>query len=913
MIDYSYISNADPAYIDHLYQTYLRNPQLIDPDWQKFFEGYSYSKYDDANQTESQSGISGDSSIESELNVRLLIEAYRNRAHLISDTNPIRKRKNRDARLDLSDFHLQEKERTHVFIAGRSLGLQNATLDQIVEKLQAVYCGKIGFELQHLESMEKRKWLLEKIEADASQPHFNLNIHDKKQILHKLNGAVIFEKFLHTKYVGQKRFSLEGGESTIPALEFIAQEATIQGVEEVVLGMAHRGRLNVLANIAGKTYEQIFNEFEGHAIPDMSFGGGDVKYHLGFSSQILMPSGHRVQIKLAPNPSHLEAVNPVVEGLARAKADLIYQSQYDKILPILIHGDSAIAGQGIVYETVQMSKLDGYYAGGTIHFVINNQIGFTTDFDDARSSTYCTAAANTIQAPVFHVNGDDPEAVVYVAKLAVAYRQRFNEDVFIDMVCYRRHGHNEGDDPKFTQPLLYSLIQNHPNVRELYIETLTQRGDIEAVLAREMEREFWTVLQQHLEMVKEKPLPYVYQEPELSWKSLKKLSAPEDFDTSPHTGIDLQTAENLFAATIEIPEGFRLLPKTGKIFKNWKTNLEQKTFDWSMAEILAYASILSDGKNVRLSGQDVKRGTFSHRHAVIRDEINNVPHNRLSKLSKNQGQFFIYNSLLSEFAVLGFEYGYSLASPDHLVLWEAQFGDFSNGAQVVLDQFIASGQSKWNRMSGLVLLLPHGYDGQGPEHSSARLERFLQACSEFNMIVANVSTPANFFHILRRQLQWNFRKPLIMMSPKSLLRHSKCVSPLKDFDLKTKFMEVITDIPGTKEQTPDKIVLCSGQIYYDLADHRDSTNQKNIGIARVEQLYPFPKFQISKLLRRFPKAKYIWCQEEPMNMGAAQFIKDQLTPFKIEIVARPAASSPAVGFKKIHDLQHQALLTQIFS
>ncbi|MBK9108997.1 MAG: 2-oxoglutarate dehydrogenase E1 component [Saprospiraceae bacterium] len=912
MKEFSYITNADPSYIDSLYNTYLIAPESLDPGWQKFFQGFLYAQQYDSATSQPIERKNTEEQMAKEMNVLLLIDAFRKRGHLLSDTNPIRLRKDRKAHLDLEDFSLTEKDLETRFYAGTNLGLPNASLKEILQRLKQVYCSKIGFEIQHIESNEKREWLQDKIEKSPVALSYGLSIDQKKRILQKLNGAVIFEKFLHTKYVGQKRFSLEGGESTIPALDFMIEIAKSTGVQEVVLGMAHRGRLNVLANIIGKTYEQIFNEFEGTAIPDLSFGSGDVKYHLGYSSQVFTNSGEKIHLKLAPNPSHLEAVDPVVVGIARAKADLLYQSNYDKILPLLIHGDAAIAGQGVVYETIQMSKLDGYYSGGTIHFIINNQIGFTTDFDDARSSAYCTAAANMIQAPVFHVNGDEPEAVVFVSKLAVEYRQHFNEDVFIDMVCYRRHGHNEGDDPKFTQPILYSIINKHPNVRELYLKTLIARGDVEAMIANDLEKEFWNLLQNHLDSVRENPLPYVYQEPEIAWKALKKINSELDFEISPNTGIESKNAQQWFLKTLEIPKHFNILPKTNKIFKAWKSNFEQNILDWSMAEILAYSSILADGNNVRLSGQDVKRGTFSHRHAVLVDESSNSEHNRLNGLTDHQGQFFIYNSLLSEFAVLGFEYGYSLASPDQLVIWEAQFGDFSNGAQVIIDQFISCAQSKWNRMSGIVLLLPHGYDGQGPEHSSARLERFLQACAEFNLVVANVSNPANFFHILRRQIKWNFRKPLIIMSPKSLLRHPKCVSPLKDFCGQTRFLELILDPPENPASPSIKMILCSGQFYYDILQEKEKHKYKNIGIVRIEQLYPFPKKQIQNLSQQYPGSKWIWCQEEPRNMGAANFIENQLKDLNIEIIARPSSASPAVGHKKIHDLQLVDLLNLIF-
>lgn len=911
MKDYSYITNADPSYIDSLYQQYLEHPERTDPDWSAFFKGFHYARLDEGSQLE-QTPHTASYPLQKELQIAALIQAFRSKGHLIAHTNPIRKRKNRNPRLALEDFELEPADLDQKFYTCNAFLGHPASLRELIERLHTVYAGSIGYEYAYIESHEKKSWLQNHIESPEHWDSKSLPLDDKKRILEKLNGAVIFEKFLHTKYVGQKRFSLEGGESAIPALDFIIDAAANNGVEEVVIGMAHRGRLNVLANTIGKTYEQIFSEFEGTAVPDLSFGSGDVKYHLGFSSQVISRSGKKVQLKLAPNPSHLEAVNPVVLGLSRAKADLLYHSDYDKILPVLIHGDAAVAGQGIVYETVQMSQLKGFYTGGTIHFIINNQIGFTTDFDDARSSTYCTASAYMVQAPVFHVNGDDPEAVVRAVLLAVAYRQTFNEDVFIDMVCYRRHGHNEGDDPKFTQPTLYNVINKHPNVRELYNKVLTERGDVEAQLAQEMEKEFWDHLQERLQMAKEKPLPYSYQEPELSWKSLRKRSVPADFEKSPLTGIDSAHLADLLDKLLREPDGFHVLPKVKRLFKSWKELVATSKLDWALAELLAYASLLTEAKNVRISGQDVKRGTFSHRHAVLFDEQNNTEYNRLSNLGDGQGSFFIYNSLLSEFGVLGFEYGYSLASPDHLILWEAQFGDFANGAQVIIDQFISTAQSKWNRMSGLVMLLPHGYDGQGPEHSSARLERYLQSCAELNMVVVNASTPANFFHALRRQLHWDFRKPLIVMSPKSLLRHPDCISDFAGFQSGTRFMEVLDDELPISKNKIKKLLICSGQFYYDLQKRRIESERKDLALIRIEQLYPFPEKQIEALLQKYLPEEVLWCQEEPMNMGAATHVFLHWKWGPLRMFGRPTSAASAVGHKKIHDQQLSELLQNIF-
>ncbi|MEL6122156.1 MAG: 2-oxoglutarate dehydrogenase E1 component, partial [Bacteroidota bacterium] len=779
MADYSYVFNAHPSFIDQMYQRFQADPTSVEDGWRSFFEGFEFSKGGNGS-TVAVAPITSDQSLEKEFSVMSVIHGYRDRGHLLSTTNPIMSRRDRAPHLELADYGLEEADLSKRFAAGAEIGMSNATLQEVIDRLNRIYCSNIGFEYAHIEEKERKMWLRDKIENRSLDDSYGLSLDKKKRILNKLNGAVGFESFLNLKYVGQKRFSLEGGESTIPALDSIIQQGASEGVEEVIIGMAHRGRLNVLANIMGKTYEHIFNEFEGTAVPDLSFGDGDVKYHLGYSS--IVEAGDRsVHLKLVPNPSHLESVDPVVEGFARAKADILYGSDYDKILPILIHGDAAVAGQGVVYETVQMSKLKGYYTGGTIHFVINNQVGFTTDYDDARSSTYSTGAASLVQAPVFHVNGDDPEAVAFVAELATEYRQRFNNDVFIDMVCYRRHGHNEGDDPKFTQPRMYEFIQKHKNPREIYAAQLVSREDVEKELAEEMEASFKTDLQARLDSVKQKPLPYTYQQPEQAWRSLKKTKEAADFQESPKTGISKAKIDHILNHLMNLPEGFEPLSKVNRLQKGKRKILENKELDWALAELMAYGSILMEGKDVRMSGQDVKRGTFSHRHAIFRHKTTFEEHNRLDGLDPNQGKFRIFNSLLSEFAVLGFEYGYSLASPETLVLWEAQFGDFYNGAQTIVDQYVTAAESKWQRMSGLVMLLPHGYEGQGPEHSSARLERFLQQGAEFNITIANITQPANFFHALRRQLVRPFRKPLIVMSPKSLLRHPKCVSSISDF------------------------------------------------------------------------------------------------------------------------------------
>lgn len=908
MKDFSYITSSHPSYIEQLYREFTLSPEAIDPDLRKFFEGFDFAVSQSQQSAATPATVSGDTGDwKKELGVYRMILGYRNKGHLLAKTNPIRERKDRNANLNLSFFGLDERDYDQVFFAGNLIGLGAVTLREIHQHLQKCYANHVGVEFKYISNQEKIDFITWEMETKFSEP---IPAEKKKRILEKLNQGVIFEKFLHTKYIGQKRFSLEGGETTIAALDAIINASGDLGVKEVVIGMAHRGRLNVLANIMGKTYAHIFSEFEGKSTPDQTMGSGDVKYHLGFGSDVLTPSGKKISLKLMPNPSHLEAVDPVVLGFSRAKADVMYDSQYDSILPILIHGDASVAGQGIVYEILQMSGLDGYSTGGTIHFVINNQIGFTTDFEDARSADYCTSLAAMVHAPVMHVNGDDPEAVVRCVEIATRYRQKFNSDVFIDMVCYRRHGHNEGDDPKFTQPQLYAIIEKHANPREQYLKSLQSNANPEIqTLAVEMEKKFWSDLQERLDEVKQNPLPYHYQAPELVWKSMKK-AVPADFDASPATAIDESAFRRLFDSIMQIPEGFRPLKKIEKLIQD-KINLLQKEskVDWATAELLAYASLLHEGKEVRMSGQDVKRGTFSHRHAILMDEITNEPHNRLSA-AENKSKFRIFNSLLSEYGVLGFEYGYALANPDALVIWEAQFGDFSNGAQTMIDQFISAAEQKWNRMNGLVMLLPHGYEGQGPEHSSARLERFLQMCAELNMVVTNITTAANFFHAMRRQMTWPFRKPMINFSPKANLRHPGSYSAVSEF-ISGSFNEVIDDANASEH--PQKVIFCSGKIYFDLNDFRQQNGVTDTAIIRMEQLYPLPVKQLESLASKYKNASWRWVQEEPRNMGAASYLTMNLDLFPFSIIARNPSAATATGYNKIHLAEQQEILKQAFA
>lgn len=918
---YSHITNAHPSFIENLYEQYKNAPDSIDPSWVNFFRGFEYSEKSPellamSNELHTVNGSLPFSQIpQKEIAVAALIDGYRHRGHLLSQTNPLKPRRDRKAHLDLSDFGLQNDGET-VFAAGELIGLKNATLNTIEATLKKLYVGTIGFEYSHIDNEEKRKWLRERIERRTLEDGFGFTIDKKRRILQKLNEAVGFEEFLGKKFVGKKRFSLEGGESTIAAIDAIINTSVDAGVEECIIGMAHRGRLNALVNIMQKTPDQIFEEFEEN-VKALNYGSGDVKYHLGYSSQALTANGKSVYLKLPPNPSHLEAVDPVMLGFSRAKADILYKSDFDKILPIMVHGDAAVAGQGIVYEVIQMSQLPGYYTGGTIHFVINNQIGFTTDFDDARSSTYCSSVAAVVQAPTFHVNGDDPEAVVFVSELATAYRQEFNNDVFIDMVCYRRHGHNESDNPEFTQPRMWALIKNHINVRELYIKQLEARSEVTKIMAEEMKKQYDDALQLLLAETKQNAKPYKFQEPEIAWRNLKRGEniTDEEHVNSPVTGVSAETIQKVLQHLMRVPNGFTPLKDILRYLDGKQKLIGNNIIDWGYGELMAYATLLLEKHDVRLSGEDVKRGTFSHRHACFFDADTDKEFNRLNNISEDQSRFLIYNSLLSEYGVMGFEFGYSMATPDTLVIWEAQFGDFHNGAQTIIDQFIAAGESKWQRQNGLVLLLPHGYEGQGPEHSSGRIERFLQLCAENNMIVANVTTPANFFHIIRRQLVRNFRKPLVIMTPKSLLRHPDCISPISDFIGDTKFEEIIDDVLFTDSKAAKKVervLFCTGKIYFDLLAQQRKQPDGTVALVRLEQIYPFAEQKAIDILAKYKNAKPFWIQEEPQNMGAWSFISTFHSNLGLKYIGRKAAASPATGYAKTHSKEQNAIVMDAF-
>ncbi|MEY3843223.1 MAG: hypothetical protein RIR80_795 [Bacteroidota bacterium] len=903
MDNLTYLSNNSSEYIENLYQAYQADPESVDFGWQKFFEGYDLGRSSDANTVSTETPTH----FLKEIAVLNLINGYRTRGHLFTKTNPVRERRKYFPGKEITQFGLTDADLETVFNAGVEVGIGPAKLKDIVQLLDTTYCESIGCEFMFIRHPERIKWFIDRFEKAKNQPAYSLPV--KKRILDKLNQAVIFENFLGTKFLGQKRFSLEGAETLIPALDAVIENGAELGLEEFVIGMAHRGRLNVLANIMNKTYKEIFKEFEGKFNPNDPFGG-DVKYHLGYSTDVKTASGKKVHLSLSPNPSHLEAVNPVVEGMVRAKIDHKYQNDLSKIAPILIHGDASIAGQGIIYEVLQMSKLDGYKTGGTIHLVINNQIGFTTNYKDARSSTYCTDVAKTTLSPVFHVNGDDVEALVLAIQHALAYRQKYATDVFIDILCYRRYGHNESDEPRFTQPLLYKTIESHPNPREIYVQKLIQDGSINEQEAKAIDTEFRTHLQERLNEAKQEENTAV--EPfQGAWKDFR-FSTPKDFTTKWPTKVDEKLFLSIADKITSLPSDKKFIAKIQRLFADRKKmSKESKVFDWAMGELMAYGTLMQEGFPVRLSGQDVERGTFSHRHAVVKIEDSEEEVIPLQSIAKNQADFAIYNSHLSEYGVLGFEYGYAMASPNTLTIWEAQFGDFINGAQIIVDQFITSAEYKWRRSNGLVMLLPHGYEGQGPEHSSARIERFLEACANDNIQLANCTTPANYFHLLRRQMHRPFRKPLMVFSPKSLLRNPACVSPLTDFT-KGFFQEIIDDT-NVKLKEVKRVLFCSGKIYYDLLAKQQKENRRDVAIIRLEQIFPLPIAQIQQIIAKYDQATDVfWVQEEPMNMGVWPYLVAKMRREPIEVIARKESSSTATGYNKQHLRQQEYIVNTAF-
>lgn len=904
MDKFSYIGNADPVAIEALYNQYLESPSVLDNEWQRFFEGFELAR----KQFNGSPMAVPSNSLQKEFKVLELINGYRTRGHLFTKTNPVRERRSYSPTNDLENFNLSGEDLDTVFAAGHEIGIGPVKLRDIVAHLQQTYCESVGAEYRYIRTPEIIRWLEKKMEGSKNTP--SLNINQKRRILEKLNEAQAFENFLHVKFAGQKRFSLEGAETLIPAIDAVMDIGAELGIKEIVIGMAHRGRLNVLANILNKTYEDIFTEFEGKEFEDNAFDG-DVKYHLGYSGNVTTHSGKSMHLSLTPNPSHLEAVAPVVQGIVRAKLDNTPDSTVNDIAPLLIHGDAAIAAQGVVYEVIQMSQLEGYSTGGTIHIVINNQVGFTTNYLDARSSTYCTDIAKVTLSPVFHVNGDDVEALVYTIKLAMEYRQKFHRDVFIDLLCYRKYGHNEGDEPRFTQPLLYKAIATHPGSREIYVNKLLAAGAIEAALAKELEKAFKEMLQQQLDVARKRKTTRFSRQAEGNWNGLHFAEADEIFSPV-ETGVEKKLLNEIGTSIATLPGDKKFFSKTARLFEERMAIAEgRKPVDWAMGELLAYGTLLHEGYPVRISGQDVERGTFSHRHAVVRVEDSEEQYLPLNHLSEKQAPFYIYNSLLSEYAVLGFEYGYGLSAPRSLVIWEAQFGDFANCAQVIIDQYISSAEDKWKRMNGLVMLLPHGYEGQGAEHSSARLERFLTLCAEDNIQVTNCTTPANFFHLLRRQMHRQFRKPLVVMTPKSLLRHPKCVSSLNDL-ASGNFREVIDDAMQDKKRV-NRIILCSGKLYYDLSAFRDAEQINDAAIIRLEQLYPFPAKMLEGILKSYPeKAALAWIQEEPENMGALTYLLRAMKGKTMDYISRPESASPATGTHVQHEKEQKALLRKAF-
>lgn len=900
----SYLSNADPALVDNLYQQYKQNPTSVDITWQKFFEGFEFSKssYDGADGATAQH-------MQKEFKVMGVIMGYRVRGHLFTQTNPVRARRKYYPDDSIENFGLEQSDLDTVFQAGDELGIGPATLREIVAHLKETYCQSIGAEYKYIRHPKVIKWFEDKMEG--SKNHMAFTKKDKKHILHKLNQAVAFENFIHTKFTGQKRFSLEGAETLIPALDAVIEFGADTGIQEYVIGMSHRGRLNILANILKKSYEDIFFEFEGKNLFEEEAFDGDVKYHLGYSSDIKTSNKKDVHLYLTPNPSHLEAVGPVVQGITRAKIDNKYDGDNKKIAPILIHGDAAIAGQGVVYELIQMSLLKGYGTGGTIHLVINNQIGFTTNYIDARSSTYCTDVAKVTLSPVFHVNGDDVEALIYTIKLAMEYRQTFHRDVFIDILCYRKYGHNEGDEPRFTQPLLYKAIAQHDNPREIYYQKLLAEGSISESDKITMEREFKEMLEISLDTAKKKSVNKALEYKEGMWTNMS-FPADKDFLQSPDTGFNKKKLTEIADLITSLPEDKSFFKKTIRLFNDRKKMLDgQGKLDWAMGELMAYATLINEGHPVRVSGQDSQRGTFSHRHAVITIEDSEEQYWPINGAGKEPGLFRIYNSHLSEYGVMGFEYGYASSTPQGLTVWEAQFGDFANGAQIIIDQFIATAQDKWKRMNGLVLLLPHGYEGQGAEHSSARMERFLNLSAQNNIYVVNCTTPASFFHVLRRQLKTKYRMPLVVFTPKSLLRHPRVNSTLNELAT-GKFQEVIDDANANPAKVK-KLVFCQGKIYYDLLERQESTGNTDIAVVRIEQLYPLPQKQLNDIIAKYKNAKHVqWVQEEPENMGAWGFLLRKYKGSNLECISRPESASPASGSSKKHEKQQKAIIDKVF-
>ena len=920
MDKYSFLNTAHTSFFAELYDKYLTNPDSVEPSWRAFFQGFDFGVESSLDELDLPSpigtAISGvaagpefPEALQKEFQVIRLINGYRSRGHLFTKTNPVRERRKYVPTLDIENFGLSTSDLDVVFTAGEIIGLGPKPLRAILDHLQRIYCDAIGVEYMYIRKPELVEWIQNWLNINDNHPNFDND--RKKYILKKLNQAVSFEGFLHTKYVGQKRFSLEGNESLIPALDAIVERAAELGVEQFVMGMAHRGRLNVLTNIFGKSAKDIFSEFDGKDYEQEIFDG-DVKYHLGWTSDRKSEKGNKIKMNIAPNPSHLETVGAVVEGIARAKQDAHYPDDFSKVLPIVVHGDAAIAGQGIAYELVQMATLDGYKTNGTIHMVVNNQIGFTTNYLDARSSTYCTDVGKVTLSPVMHVNADDPEAVIHAALFALEYRMRFKTDVFIDLLGYRKYGHNEGDEPRFTQPKLYKIIANHKNPRDIYAEKLISEGVIEEGFVKQLEVEYKSSLEEELEDSRKEDKTIITPFMADEWSGFKPVREWEMLDAV-DTTFDRDKLNNIAKVLTELPKGKKFLRKVVKLVDDRnKMYFESDKLDWAMGELLAYGTLLDEGFGVRMSGQDVERGTFSHRHAVMKVEESEEEVMLLNLISKKQGHFQIYNSLLSEYAVVGFDYGYAMASPNTLTIWEAQFGDFSNGAQIMIDQYISAAEDKWKLQNGLVMFLPHGYEGQGAEHSSARMERYLQLCARDNMYIADVTTPAQMFHILRRQMKVNFRKPLIIFTPKSLLRHPKAVSTVEEF-AKGGFQEVIDDalVETKKVKT---LVFCTGKFYYDLLGERENQERDDVALVRVEQLFPLPADRMKDIIKKYSNADdLVWAQEEPRNMGAWSHLMMHFSESgKFRVASRRFYASPAAGSAVRSRNRHQQVIDYVF-
>ena len=910
MDKFSFLNAAHTAYFADLYEQYLQNPDAVEPSWRAFFQGYDFGSENSGLDGDIVEGVSTEipEQVQKEFNIVRLIDGYRIRGHLFTKTNPVRERRSYSPTLEISNFDLSESDLDTVFNAGEILGIGTKTLRQIITHLENIYCSSIGMEYMYLRNPEVIKWWQEQLNKNDNQPNFS--VETKKYILSKLNHAVTFENFLQTKYVGQKRFSLEGGESLIPAISNVLFYAVEKfGVKECVLGMAHRGRLSTLVNIFRKPVNELFSEFDGKDFEDESIDG-DVKYHLGLTLDKTYQNGKSIKMNLVPNPSHLETVAPVAEGITRAKIDADYGGDDSKILPIIVHGDAAIAGQGIAYEVAQMSQLNGYKTGGTIHIVVNNQIGFTTNYLDARSSTYCTDVAKVTLSPVLHVNADDAEAVVHAVEMALEYRMRYKKDVYIDLLGYRKYGHNEGDEPRFTQPKLYKEIAKHANPFKIYSDKLIAENTIVKAYLDKIVLDFKATLEREYEKSKQVKSSKVREFMQERWTDFERGSL-EDMLEVGNTSYTKGKLENISKIVSTVPEGVKFLRKAVRILDGRaKMVFESDTLDWGMAETLAYGSLLEEGFNVRISGQDVERGTFSHRHAILRDEISEERINLLNTNPENKGKMDIYNSFLSEYGVLGFDYGYAMANPNTLTIWEAQFGDFSNGAQIIFDQYLSAAEDKWKSQNGIVVLLPHGYEGQGSEHSSARIERYLQLCGNDNMIVADCTTPASIFHILRRQMKRDFRKPLIVFTPKSLLRHPKATSSINEL-ANGKFEEVIDDIIDSKHVK--KLVFCTGKFYYDLLAERELLERNDVALVRIEQLFPLHLERIQEVINRYPNVEnYIWAQEEPKNMGAWSHMVQRMDLVKLEVASRPYSSVPAPGSSTRDKRRQRRVIDEVF-